>query len=521
MFLIAVILTQKYTARAIRLSSAMNRSVSVLLVTPPLCGHAHRLLALGENLVQRGHNVTLCTTLNWARIDTKTTSRGMNFLNAGNMSANETVFREVYQRLMELTLDYSANPRLSLQTARKVVSLIAYPIVEYLMNIDLTQWDIVIADYLFDHSVTCLAKQQNVPVVAVINRFSQPHLVPEWPFPLYTSPGSDNMTFMDRLSSTIVGYIENTLKRYLNPFQISLTDSICKTSFHTACPQCVEFPCLVILPIGFEYPRPGSALIEHVGPMFLSDQNENLKPVELSEWLSDKPARSVVYISMGSLVEQTHELARALVNGLMATRYNVVWSLKKSNQYILDGLEIDSYRFFISNWVSQFKLLQHPAIAMAIVHGGTGGITEALYNRVPIIVVPFGFDQIGNAARVQSAGAGIALQQSELTPAVVRDSVERILDGDYRKKAEQMRKIFDGAGGVNRASDLVELYADIGYQHLIPAYAKYKWSWVQYYNADVLAVLCLLLAGVLYCTARLCKCCCGYCSIRTPKNKKD
>ena len=127
MFLIAVILTQKYTARAIRLSSAMNRSVSVLLVTPPLCGHAHRLLALGENLVQRGHNVTLCTTMNWERIDTKAISRGMNFLNAGNMSANETVFREIYQRLMELTLDYSANPRLSLQTARKVVGLIAYP----------------------------------------------------------------------------------------------------------------------------------------------------------------------------------------------------------------------------------------------------------------------------------------------------------------------------------------------------------------------------------------------------------
>ena len=169
-------------------------------------------------------------------------------------------------------------------------------------------------------------------------------------------------------------------------------------------------------------------------------------------------------------------------------------------------------------------LLQHPAIAMAIVHGGTGGITEALYNRVPIIAIPFGADQMGNAARVQSAGVGIALQQSELTPAVIRDSVERILAGDYRKKAQQMRKIFDGAGGVNRASDLIESYADIGYQHLVPAYAKYKWSWIQYYNADVLAVLCVLLASVLYCTVRLCKCCCSRCCCRprrTDKTKSD
>ena len=305
-------------------SSPLSRRLSVLLVSPPLCGHAHRLLTLGENLVQRGHNVTLCTTQNWERIDKKATSRGMHFLNAGNMTANETVFREVYRGLVKATSSKPPNPLKVLQFVRKTLVFNAHPIVEYLMTVDLTQWDIVIVDYLFDLSVTCLAQQRNVPVVAVTNRFSQPHLLPEWPFPLYISQGSDNMTFANRLSSMIEGFIEKFVKYFFDPFRIPFTDPICSTSFHTAHPQCVEFPCLLLFPIGFEYPRPGSALIEHVGPMFLSDQNKVLKPIELSDWLSNKPTRTVVYISMGSLVEQTHELAEALVNGLMSTRYNVV-----------------------------------------------------------------------------------------------------------------------------------------------------------------------------------------------------
>ena len=85
-----------------------------------------------------------------------------------------------------------------------------------------------------------------------------------------------------------------------------------------------------------------------------------------------------------------------------------------------------------------------------------------------------------------------------------------------------MRTISLHAGGEDKTSDLMELYADIGYQHLVPAYAKYKWSWIQYYmyNVDVQLVLCLLLGGVVYCVTKLCKCCCR-CRLRNNKTKKD
>ena len=219
----------------------------------------------------------------------------------------------------------------------------------------------------------------------------------------------------------------------------------------------------------------------------------------------------MVYITMGSVFVPTAKMVQALVNGLQSTRYSAVWSLRLANRYILDGLQIDSLRIFISDWVPQIQLLQHPVVAMAIVHGGTGGVTETLYNGVPIIVIPYGGDQHGNAARVQAVGAGIGLKQSQLTAKVIKDSIEAIEVGHYRREAQKMRKLFIKAGGVDKASDLVELYADIGYQHHVPAYVKYKWSWVQYYNVDVKLLLCVLLACVIYCTAKLCKCCCRCC----------
>ena len=112
---------------------------------------------------------------------------------------------------------------------------------------------------------------------------------------------------------------------------------------------------------------------------------------------------------------------------------------------------------------------------------------------------------------MKAFGTCIALNMNQLTAATIRDSVQAIEAGEYREKARQLRKIFLQAGGVERAADLVELYADVGYQHLVPAYVKYKWSEVQYYNVDVELVLCVLVADVIYCTAKLCKCCCHHC----------
>ena len=466
--------------------SSSDRRLSVLIVATPFAGHAYPLLALGEELARRGHNVTFCTARrNWINLEKKATDKGINFLSAGDFYFDD----EMATKWIDVLND-STPILFRILSNINNIRLVIESTVEFLQHsVDLRQWDIIAVNVILEHTIPCLAHKAGVPVVELFQRAIRPQLLPDWPFPSEFTLQTDDMTFLQRMSSLVTsGFLQISLI-FFDPIRLSTTDPICDAVFHTKSPQCVEFPCFSFSPIGFEYPRTTMPLMQSVGPILTKQKTSDFSQ-DLSKWLLTKSVKSVVYISMGSMMSQTVEIARAIVNGLKQTGYSVVWSLKSQNRHILNGLDIDPSVFFISDWVPQFQLLQHETISMAILHGGIGGVTESLYNGVPIIVLPLFGDQFGNAARVQAAGAGIYLHLSELTADLVKNSVETIKNGDYCKEASKMRKIFLQAGGVDRASDLMELYADVGYQHLVPAYAKYKWSWVQYYNADVKLVLC-------------------------------
>eukprot|EP00731_Ephydatia_muelleri_P023498 Em0015g1081a len=201
--------------------------------------------------------------------------------------------------------------------------------------------------------------------------------------------------------------------------------------------------------------------------------------------VEDKENRSVVYISMGSTAELTPEQGRSILGGVMASphNYSVVWALRESNRNAIEGVKIDPKRTFIASWVSQFTMLQQKAVAMAILHCGIGGVQEALYNKVPVICVPYG------KYRILLKGWGVG-------SLIVR---------------EKMSIILRAPGGTKAAADLVELYAEVGHEHGVPAFAKYQWSWVEYYNLDVLGVLAAAIGVFLWMSVKLLKLCCKMC----------
>jgi glucuronosyltransferase len=150
--------------------------------------------------------------------------------------------------------------------------------------------------------------------------------------------------------------------------------------------------------------------------------------------------------------------------------------------------------------------------------------------------VPHGFDHFDVATRVASAQVGIPLYSITDSlihgKAITSDNVTNIIKTItetkmYSEQAKKLRKLFQFAGGAKRAADLVEFYAEVGYDHLVPAYAKYEWSWVVYYNLDVYFLLSLLSFLLIYstyaitkhCYRRCCKCCRSNGS--SNKTKKD
>ena len=53
-----------------------------------------------------------------------------------------------------------------------------------------------------------------------------------------------------------------------------------------------------------------------------------------------------------------------------------------------------------------------------------------------------------------------------------------------------------------------QYYHEVGYNNLIPAYAKCEWTWVQYYKVDVYTVRVTLYEVLTYSAIKLCCCVC-------------
>jgi MGT family glycosyltransferase len=103
-----------------------------------------------------------------------------------------------------------------------------------------------------------------------------------------------------------------------------------------------------------------------------------------------------------------------------------------------------------------------PLLARAqvvVCHGGMGITQKALAAGVPVVVVPFGRDQLEVARHVEVAGAGVRLPAKQLSPQRLRNAVAqaRGLSAGARRVAEGFRQ----AGGAGAAAEVLEeLLAD-------------------------------------------------------------
>ena len=482
-----------------------KKVISVLVVSPPEAGHVIKMAAIGEALVRRGHNVTLCSTEREGIADRPkrlAERTGMTFLSAGPdpLSADEHL--EIHRELSK------SFPNGAVMRVMKQFADTGVQIARHLSKYDTIVWDVLVVGHPIAAAMicTCVTKQRkwDIPFIVYVPTLEIENQ-PPWPFPLLGTSYSDDVTFLQRLHIAIVRMMIVPFQSYVRSMQVNSSD--CDVQ------DFASIPSIVSTAIGLEYPRLLSPLTEYVGPVIL--ESSDVLSSELEQWLDAKAESTVIYISMGSTASLSKEMGVAFVKGILQTGYSAVWSLRKSNHDILEGLQVEDSRFFVSDWVPQQAILKSNKIAMAIVHGGMGGVSEALYLSIPLIVMPCAADQFANAVRVQHAGAGFYLDKNGLTAEKVRIAIETVSSPKYKKAAEKLRKIFIQAGGAERAADVVEFYGEVGYDHLVPAYIKYKWNWVQYYNVDVYATLLGSLLLVTFLMYRGLHCIWRWCTKKT------
>ncbi|MFT9820668.1 macrolide family glycosyltransferase [Lysinibacillus sp. NPDC056185] len=160
--------------------------------------------------------------------------------------------------------------------------------------------------------------------------------------------------------------------------------------------------------------------------------------------------KSPIYISLGTVLNQAIDFYKLCFKAFENTEHTVVMSIGGQTQ--LDELGEIPENFIVKNYVPQTELLKDTKLF--ITHGGMNSTNEALYNGVPLIVIPLSADQPIIAKQVTNIGAGIQLQMQSLTANQLNEGADHVLNNpSIHKAVANIKESFQKSGGYHKAVD--------------------------------------------------------------------
>ncbi|XP_018565809.1 UDP-glucuronosyltransferase 1-9-like isoform X2 [Anoplophora glabripennis] len=92
----------------------------------------------------------------------------------------------------------------------------------------------------------------------------------------------------------------------------------------------------------------------------------------------------------------------------------------------------------IMRWTPQQDLLRHKNIKLFITQGGLQSVEEAIFNYVPMIVLPFFGDQHNNAEKMVARGFGLTLDHNKLDVRTFRSAILEVINNPkYRERTKE------------------------------------------------------------------------------------
>jgi len=156
--------------------------------------------------------------------------------------------------------------------------------------------------------------------------------------------------------------------------------------------------------------------------------------------IADLPYRDSVYLTLGTVMNQSAGVFRAAIEASMEVGVNIVATTGPN----LDPPELGPLppSALVSTFLPQADVL--PYCSAVVSHAGAGTMLGALCHGLPQLCLPQSTDQPFNAAVVVAAGAALALQPNEITTPAVAEVLDRVLhEPPLREAAERLRTEID------------------------------------------------------------------------------
>ncbi|XP_041457770.1 UDP-glucuronosyltransferase 2B4-like isoform X4 [Lytechinus variegatus] len=323
--------------------------------------------------------------------------------------------------------------------------------------------------------------------------------------PEITTGLSNKMTFVQRLKNTFQGTFLNTLAWFVfyPPYS-----EICRTlglpNVHPI-QSYLDFD-LYLTNIDFasEFIYPMSPNVIPVGGLTASAPDHLIK--ELEEFVQSSGDHGVIVFTLGtylaSITTIRPEIVTMFAEAFRRLPQKVIWQLKE-----LPDWELPS-NVKAMPWLPQNDLLGHPKTRVFMYQGGNNGFQEACYHGVPIVVIPLQGDQYDVAARIEARGLGKKIEKLELNADIIYDTLTEVINNpSYNEVADKVSAIYKDQpmSAPDRAAFWIEHVIKFGGAYMrSPANDL---TFIQYHLIDVYAFLTAIVVvflAVVYYTLKFC-----------------
>lgn len=405
------------------------------IVSPPVPGHLHPFGALGRELIERGHQVTLIQVPDLAG---RAAVEGLGFRVVGE---SDYPIGSLAKSLAQLaTLSGWAALRFTIGEIRKTTEMFCRAAPQ---AIKAAKIDALLVDQTEPAGGT-VAEHLGLPYVTICNALvlnREPDIPPPftpWNFqPCWWARvrNSIGYTVSDRFMRPITEVVGTYRERWNLPRLKTPADSFSKLAQLSQQPIAFDFPRRT-LPSNFHY----------VGPLRRPHTKVDF-PWELLD------GRPLVYASLGTLQNRKEELFRCFAESCSQLNLQLVLAhgggLKKSFIASLPSNTI------AVNYAPQLELLARAQLTLT--HAGLNTVLDSLSFGVPLVAVPITYEQPAIASRISWCGAGEVVPHSHATTDRLRKIIEQVLTNPaYATNARAIQRSISEAGGVRRAADLIE-----------------------------------------------------------------
>ncbi|KAH8381958.1 hypothetical protein KR009_001161, partial [Drosophila setifemur] len=468
----------------------------------PVKSHFMMTNAIIRELVKRGHEVTFITPLSLAK---------------ENLGAN---YKEillphfdtwaVISKLMKTTsaVDMVNLPRFTQMKLGQHIGIestdfaLGQPEVQNLIHAKdkAGKYDLLLVEQFYNEGALMLGHLYEIPVITIAtfayaNYFSQVFgfIIPLSYVPSITLPYTDRMNLVERFGNVVFSAAED-IHREVSYYPAQ--DAILRKYFSKILPKVptvkeLERNISAILINSYmpmTSPRPLSSNMIPVGGLHI--QPPKPMPGHIQNFLDDAE-HGAVYFSLGSQVRSADmppEKIKIFLNVFAKLKQRVLWKFED------DRIPNIPANVKVEKWLPQADILAHPKVKVFIAHGGLFGMQEAVHHAVPVLGMPFYFDQDTNINTGQAAGYAIRMDYQTISEEELGLALDELLNNPkYKTNMNIASRIFRDrpVGAMDMAIYWIDYVIDHrGAPHLVNTGVHLPWY--QFYLVDVTLIMLVI-----------------------------